>query len=116
MARTGQAGNETDENVTGLGDAGVGHHALDIGLHSGHDVAQCHREDGNDGDRDDQRGEIDLPEAAIDEDANESGKASSLGADREEGRRRSWSAFGDVRAPHVESNAGYSDAEARDGP
>src|SRR5216683_3116532 len=111
MARTGQAGNETDEDVAGLGDAGVGHHALDIGLHSSHDVPQGHREDGDDGDRNDQRGEIDLPEAAIDEDANESGKASSLGADREEGRRWSWSAFVDVRGPHVEWDGGDFEAE-----
>src|SRR5260370_42647702 len=115
MARTGQAGNETDEDVTGLGDAGVGHHALDIGLHSGHDVPQGHRENGDDGDRNDQRGEIDLPRAAIDEDADESGKESSLGAAREKGRRWGWSAIVGVRGHRMEWAGGaFEGADGED--
>ena len=111
-------GDDADQRVAHVGDAGVGEHALEVALDDGHEVAERLRGDGDD--REQQRpsaasgpgGQVDAASRRQDH------QRGALGHHREEGGDRRRRALVDVGRPGVEREQGQLEAEAgrRTGP
>ena len=113
-ARGGNAGHaeagEGCEQVAGVGNGGIGQHALDVVLAQSGEVADGHGEDGDDPHQG-------LPHAvehgeAREEQADEDGEGGNLGRSRQEGYDGGWCAFIDVRGPDVEGSGGDFEEDA----
>ncbi len=103
-------GHQGHEQITGVGDAGIGQQALDVVLSQGHHVAYHHRESGqapqDGGQAGGQAGE------GGDEHAQQGGEAGGLGPHGHEAGHRGGRALVDVGGPHVEGHRRHLEAEA----
>ena len=100
---------EGDQDVAGVSDGAVGQHALDVGLDERAEVADEHREDG-------ENPECPEPEMSGGgnggEDAQQQREGGRFGAGGEQRGDRSGSAFVDVGRPELEGGGGDFEAEA----
>ena len=101
---------------------GIGEQALDAGLHDGGEIAQHHRERGDDGHHRRPTGKVAVPHGAAGragkaerENFGEDVKTRDLGAGADERRARRGRAFVGVRRPEMERHGGDLEAEADDG-
>ena len=103
-------GGEGDEQVAGVGDAGVGEHALDVALEERAEVADGHGERGEDPDQD---GPAVLHGREAGEgDAEQDGEGGGFGGGGHEADDRGGCALVDVGGPDVERSGGDLEAEA----
>ena len=93
-----------------MGDGGVGEQALDVGLEEGAEVADGHREDGEDGDHQDPV--VAVHGRGVEEEAEEDGEGGGLGGGRHEADDGGGGALVDVGGPDMEGGGGDFEAEA----
>src|SRR5216683_2125030 len=105
-------GGEGHEEVAGVGDAGVGQHALDVALEKSSEVADGHRQGGEDPHEDGpavlHRGE------GGEGDAEQDGEGGRLGGGRHEADYGGGGSLVDIGCPYVEGGGGDLEAEADD--
>ena len=107
-------GDEADEDVTRLGDAGIGQHAFDVSLVNGGQIAQGH---GGNGHRDQDRPPIFLvgqAHGSCTEQAQEDGKPSRFRGCGKNRRDGGWRTFVDIGGPEVEGHGRYLEAKTDD--
>ena len=104
-------GDDAEEEVAGVADAGVGEEAFEVGLREGGEVAEDH---GGSGDHGEKRKDFFLQggdnEEGLD-DAEEDDEAGGFRGDGEEGGDRSGRALVDVRNPELERGGRDFEAE-----
>ena len=117
-----EGGGEADEEVSGVGDRGIGEEAFEVVLSEGDGVAQGHGEDGEDGGEQDglvgDEGEVgDLggdgfPGEDGGEDAEHGDEADGLGKPGEHGGEQVGRALVNVGGVEVERDGGDAEGEA----
>lgn len=101
----GTAHYDADEQVAGMGDAGIGQHPFEVVLRKGQDVAA---NDGENRDSPDDRSPIGLGIEEDDiKDAGEGDEGGGLRADRHKGGDWSGCAIVDIGRPCLEGNGGH---------
>ena len=106
------SGDQAEQYESGVRDAGIGQHALDVGLHEGDETAKRHgqhRDHGDDNDPDIRR-----RGHGVEEDAQQDGEGGGLRPHRHEGGDGRRCPLVDVRHPHVERHRADLENQAGD--